>query len=191
MKTMLIALCAMLAISQLACGATPENKDKAPTERKLVVQKTLLARHARWIPSDTLGVGVVDLRPIAANTLSGDYWGSNPQVVANQAKLRQELGAMMTKRLGMDLTDLQYVVMGGGPTWQSVIVGGIKLSMKNLKTEQINGFEVFTIQSNHPADQAIIKEIQEQASPWAVKVSEDALAFFPTRRAMELAVNTP
>lgn len=191
MKTILVALCALLAISQLACSTSPESKDKLPSERQLVVQRTLLQRHARWIPSDTLGVGVVDLRPITENAFSKAHWGSNPQVVANQENLRRELGEMMTKRLGMDLTGLQYMVIGGGPTWQSVIVGGIKLSMKQLKTEQVNGFEVFTIQSNHPADQEIIEEIKKEASPWAVKVGDDALAFFANRRAMELAVNTP
>lgn len=191
MKTLIVTLCALFAISQLACSGAPESKDKLPSERKLVVQKTLLQRHARWIPSDTLGVGIVDLRPITQNAFAKDHWGSNPQVIANQENLRRELGEMMTKRLGMDLTGLQYVVIGGGPTWQSVIVGGIKLSMKQLKTEQVNGFEVFTIQSNHPADQEIIEEIKKEASPWAVKVGDDALAFFANRRAMELAVNTP
>lgn len=184
MKTMLIILLVMFAMS---C-ASQQNKDQSPVENKIIVQKTLTARHSRWLPSDTFGLGVIDLRPLIEPALDPQQWGPNPKIEENQRLLREELAQLLSVRFGLDPTGLQYMIIGVGDAWRSVILGGVGLSLKPVKTEKFNGVEVFELQSSHELDQAVI----EKFSPiWGVKVGEDAVAFFATRREMELAVSTP
>lgn len=181
----ILALCALSA-----CGERKE--DQVPVEKQAIVQKTLLAKHARWMPSDAVGVLTVDLRPATQLLWSEEQWGDRADLVENQRKMQREIATLLTTRLGMDLSNAQYVVVGASPTWQSLVVGGVNAPLKGLKTVEIKGVQAFRLQSTHEADNKLIGGQPDQEPwIWGAKISKDTLAFFPSRKSLELALNAP
>ena len=184
----------MLTLSASACGGG-QKAARQDEGVKPVVQRALIERHARWLPVDSVGVLAVDLRPVT--TLLGQTIPAKDaaKAKAQHEALRQDMAALLSDRLGMNLLDAQYVVVGAGPVWQSLIVGGIGALHADVKTEQLEGFTVFRLDALRPQDHELFDWFDRedaQAGLWGVHLkAEQALVFFMSRRAMEVALRTP
>ena len=164
---------AVLAIGLAAvlAGCTTPAKPKTQTTpytlRSAKNQAELFKTYARWLPSDSIGVGVFDIGGLMDLYLAG-YHAPNQDPKLAKKNIDATLKVwkkVSTERLGLDITQAKHVIVGAGPTWVSVILTGVakntadQLSkVKGAKT--VGNMTLFPVQSTAALDADMFQQIK-------------------------------
>lgn len=183
-----------LALVSIGCssdsGGGGAQGGSATNAERMDVKQTF-DQLAGWFPAETAAVGFFDNMDQALGTASvvppTSVTGIKEGDAGSPEALAKDIEKEMKKRLGIDPTTSNGLVMGGGVAWQTVVLlGDFEPSGDNVETSKVAGTQAYKFPTKN-----FSKDLQEWTDAvWATALDggKAGLAFFRSKSALKRAL---